>query len=317
MTSASRTPPAPAEWATQRERSNVFLLRVMTWLSLRMGRRVARVVLHGIAVYFFIFAPAARRASYAYLLRVLERKPRLRERYRHFFTFAATIHDRVYLLNHRLDLFSITMHGEAELEALWRAGHGVLLFGAHFGSFEIVHALGQQQPQLRMALAMFEDNARKITEALAAINPAMSQEIIPLGRIDTMLHVQERLEAGTLVGMLADRSLQQDAALTLDFLGAPAQFPLGPMRLAAVLRQRVVFMSGEYLGDNRYEIYFEPIADFSTVPRGQREVAVAAAITEFSRHLERHCCLQPYNWFNFFDFWKSANVAATSEQHSE
>ncbi|MDB6060301.1 MAG: putative lauroyl/myristoyl acyltransferase involved in biosynthesis [Verrucomicrobiaceae bacterium] len=314
MTAIQRKKRAAAEWATQRERSSVFMLRLMTWISLRMGRPLARVVLHGIALYFYSFAPAARRASYAYLQRALGRKPNWRDCYKHFFTFAATIHDRVYLLNQRFDLFSITVHGEVELQAILKQGNGIFLLGAHFGSFEIVHALGQQQPGLRMALAMFEDNARKITAALEAINPAMRQEIIPLGHIDTMLQVQDRLSSGALIGMLADRSLQQDAALTLDFLGASAQFPLSSMRLAAVLRQRVFFMSGEYLGGNRYEIHFEPIADFSEIARGKREQAVALAVTEFSRRLEQHCRSEPYNWFNFFDFWKTARLASAVDQ---
>jgi predicted LPLAT superfamily acyltransferase len=126
--------------------------------------------------------------------------------------------------------------------------------------------------------------------------------------------VQERLRQGALIGMLADRSPHRDAALTLDFLGAPAQFPLGPMRLAAVLGQRVVFMSGAYLGGNRYAIHFEPIADFSALARSERERAVAQAVAGYARCLERHCRSQPYNWFNFFDFWKSAGVAAAAEQ---
>jgi predicted LPLAT superfamily acyltransferase len=220
----------------------------------------------------------------------------------------------VYLLNQRFDLFSITVHGEVELQDLLKSGSGALLLGAHFGSFEIIHALGQQHPDVRIALTMFEDNARKITAALTAINPDLHQEIIPLGHIDTMLQVQERLASGVLVGMLADRSPHQDAALTLDFLGAAAQFPLSAMRLAAVLKQRVLFMSGEYLGGNRYEIHFEPLVDFSQIARGERQQAVAAAVTEFSRRLEQHCRRQPYNWFNFFDFWKSARIA--TDRHS-
>ena len=39
-------------WAHTPERSNLFLLRLMTWISLRLGRRAARVVLHTIAGYF-------------------------------------------------------------------------------------------------------------------------------------------------------------------------------------------------------------------------------------------------------------------------
>ena len=93
------------------------MLRVMTWISLRLGRRAGRVVLHPIAAYFLLFAPASRRASRNYLRRALGRPPRWRDLYRHFFTFAATIHDRVYLVNHRFELFDFEVHGEDTLLA--------------------------------------------------------------------------------------------------------------------------------------------------------------------------------------------------------
>ena len=44
------------DWAHTPERSNKLMLRVMTWISLRLGRRVARGVLHLIAAYFLLFA---------------------------------------------------------------------------------------------------------------------------------------------------------------------------------------------------------------------------------------------------------------------
>ncbi len=100
------------------ERSSVFILRTMTWISLNFGRNFSRIILHCIAFYFLLFAPSAGKASTAYLQRALGRAPSWRERYRHVFTFAATIHDRVYLLNERFDLFSIEVRGEAELRAL-------------------------------------------------------------------------------------------------------------------------------------------------------------------------------------------------------
>jgi len=304
------TPRAAAEWTMRPERSNVFILRVMTWLSLHLGRTVTRAVLHGITLYFLMFAPRARRASRAYLRRSLGRRPRWADCYRHIFTFAATIHDRVYLLNNRFDLFSIEVHGEADMQALLKNNSGVILLGAHFGSFEIIRALGERQPNLQIAMAMFEDNARKINAALAAINPDLAHHVIPLGHVDTMLQIQQRLESGAWIGLLADRSPQREALLSCDFLGAPAQFPLGPMRLAAVLQKPVVFMSGEYLGDNRYAIHFEPLIDFTGIARNDRQTAIAAALHSYVRCLERHCLRQPYNWFNFFDFWQPTPAAS-------
>jgi hypothetical protein len=37
--------PAPASWAAEPERSNALALRVMCWIALRCGRRIARGVL--------------------------------------------------------------------------------------------------------------------------------------------------------------------------------------------------------------------------------------------------------------------------------
>lgn len=301
--------PAAAVWATQRERSNLFILRVMTFLSLRLGRRISRIILHGIALYFVLFAPRAARASRAYLRRVLQREPSFADRYRHVLTFATTIHDRVYLLNNRLAGFTYNVHGEDTMRRILQQHRGLILFGAHFGSFEIIHAFGEQRTDLRVIMAMFEDNANKINTALAAINPNFRQDIIALGRIDTMLQIQQRLDEGALIGVLADRSPVQEALHVVDFLGAPASFPLGPLRLAAVLRQPVVFMSGEYRGGAHYDIYFEQIADFSALERAQRNRAVVDAVHAYAGCLERHCRQAPYNWFNFFDFWQMPDEA--------
>jgi predicted LPLAT superfamily acyltransferase len=79
--------------------------------------------------------------------------------------------------------------------------------------------------------------------------------------------------------------------------------------MAALLRRPVVFMTGLYLGGNRYAIHFEPLADFSVVERGQRDAAVEAAITRYAALLDQYCRMAPYNWFNFFDFWQPAPTA--------
>jgi predicted LPLAT superfamily acyltransferase len=93
----------------------------------------------------------------------------------------------------------------------------------------------------------------------------------------------------------------------VSFLGAPAYLPVGPMRVAAVLRRPVFFMLGLYRGGNRYHVVFAPLADFSTTPAAEREAAVRAAINRYAALLEKHCRSDPYNWFNFFDFWRTAD----------
>ena len=36
------------------------------------------------------------------------------------------------------------------------------------------------------------------------------------------------------------------------------------------------------------------------------DTAIRNAIGNYAAVLERHCQKYPYNWFNFYDFWKSA-----------
>jgi predicted LPLAT superfamily acyltransferase len=304
-----------APWLKTQERSNMLMLRIMSWISLRLGRRVARSVLHLIAVYFVLFAPDNRRASLNYLPRALGRPATWLDLYRHFFCFAATIHDRIYLINRRYDLFDIDIQGKENIHPLIEAGKGVLLMGAHLGSFEVMRAIGRQLPGLRIAMVMHEDNAQKINNMLAAINPEASMDIIPLGRIDSMLQVQERLDEGMLVGMLSDRTLGNEPMAQVTLLGATAALPTGPFRMAALLRRPVVFMAGLYMGDNRYQIHFETLADFSDTPRGQRSEAVEMAIARYTELLNRYTRLAPYNWFNFFDYWQ--DVPASLNEKSE
>jgi predicted LPLAT superfamily acyltransferase len=295
---------AKPRWMRQQERSNLAILKLMVWISLTFGRAFGRVVLHGIALYFTLFAPTARRASRAYLYRALGRWAQWTDGYRHVFSFATTIHDRIYLLNARFDLFDIEVVGAEALHAALARQPGALLIGAHLGSFEVLRAVGRGRAGLKVAMLMYEENARKINATLEAINPQATQDIIPLGRMDSMLEARGKLEAGYLVGMLADRSLGDDATADCVFLGEPAPFPVGPWRLAAMLGRPVYFMAGLYLGGNRYQLHFVPLADFSATPRSERDAAISAAMQRYADCLTHFCRLAPYNWFNFFDFWR-------------
>lgn len=295
--------PTP-EWMRQQERSHLGALRFMVWLSLTLGRPFGRLVLRGIALYFVLFSPRARRNGRAYLARALGRPPTWRDGYRHVMSFASTVHDRVYLLNDRFDLFDIQFVGDDTVHEALQRQPGALLLGAHLGSFEVLRAMAHAHAQVPVAMLMYEENARKINAILKAINPGAHQDVVALGHPDSMLKARDRLDAGCLVGLLADRSLANDSTAECLFLGAPARFPLGPWRMAAMLRRPVFFMAGLYLGGNRYKLHFELIADFSVIERSDREAAIERAMQAYADRLGGFCRQAPYNWFNFFDFWQ-------------
>ncbi len=299
-----------ADWARHRERGSIALLRFMAFVSLHLGRTLSRIPLYAIACYFFLFAPGARRHSQRFLRLALGRRPRAGDRFRQILSFASTIHDRVYLINEQFDLFNITLEGEQMVRAQARSGRGALLMGAHMGSFEVMHSLGRRRHGLKVAMAMYEENARKINATLAALNPRVVADIVPLGRLDAMFDIAERLERGAFVGVLGDRTLGREPVQAVTLLGERAYLPTGPMRAAAILRCPVFFMVGLYRGKNNYHVVFERVADFSATAAGDRNVAVRSAIERYAAVLERYCRSDPYNWFNFFDFWRAQGAAA-------
>ncbi|MBS0366410.1 MAG: acyl-CoA synthetase [Proteobacteria bacterium] len=311
MTAPAPAPPrlqraSGAPWQRTPERGSAWVTTVMIWLSLRVPRPLARLLLYPIVLYFVLSAPRARRASRSYLRRALGGPPNARERFRHFLVFATSLLDRVYLANGRAAVLHVTVQGAAQMQRLAQAGQGAFLLGAHLGCLEVISALAGQQRQHRIVMAMETGNAGDMATRLRTASEGAGMEIIGLGRLDAMLRLRERLEEGAFVGMLADRTVGDSAAQPVEFLGKPALFPTGPMRIAAALKRPAIFMAGLYRGANHYHVMFHQIADFSRPDPAGRDAAVRAAVTRFAALLEDCCRSDPFNWFNFYDFWAPA-----------
>lgn len=292
------------EWAGRPERGALPLIRSGVWIALRLGRRAARLFLYPICLYFLVSSAAASRGSRGYLARALGRKPRLADVFRHYLTFASCVLDRVFLLNEQSDRFDIRVHGEEIVRDIERRGGGCFLVGAHFGSFEVARAVGRRRRDLPISLLMYEENAKKIRAALAAINPRLETEVIGLSRLDSLISVAERLQRGHFVGVLADRNVDGKDLVRYPFLGAPAAFPRGPFRVAMLLQRPVVMMTGLYRGGRTYEVVFEVLAEATEKRPPDPEAWIDVTMRRYVARLEHYCREAPFNWFNFYDFWR-------------
>jgi predicted LPLAT superfamily acyltransferase len=291
------------EWTVRPERGSLPLVKFGVWLSLRLGRRTARLLLYPICLYFLLSSGRSARSSRDYLARVLDRRTGLRDIFAHYLTFASCLLDRVFLLNEQNEQFEIRVHGEEIVRDIERRGGGCMLFGAHFGSFEVTRAVGRQRTDLPISLLMYEENAKKIRAGLAAVNPRLAAEVIGLGRSDSLIGVADRIQRGHFIGVLADRNVDGKDLVRYPFLGAPAAFPRGPFRVAALMRCPVVMMFGIYRGGRTYDVHFELLTDASEARPPDTDAWIAAMMQCYVASLEHHCREAPFNWFNFFDFW--------------
>jgi predicted LPLAT superfamily acyltransferase len=297
---------AKAPWLAHGERGSRSAMRFMKWLALRCGRWVARLLLYPICGYFLAFSPGARSASRQYLALALGRPPRLADLWRHFFTFAATVLDRVYFIDGRFGRFDIEVRGLERLRGTLANGRGCLLLGAHLGSFELLRTLAPED-RLSVNTVMYEENAANITGVLnTRLDPALRERIIVSGEVDTMLRISECVSRGEIVALLGDRPAGSEKTVTCRFFGRDAVFPQGPLRLALSLRVPVYLVAGLYEGGKRYVIHLEPFCEEPDAGHAGRAEWVREWVQRYAGRLEHFCRLAPYNWFNFYDFWSSS-----------
>jgi len=303
-----------ADWKHRPEGGGRAAIRLIAAIARHGGRGIARLCLYPITAYFLLVRGAERRASRAYLGRALGRRAGLWDVARHIHTFAATILDRLFLLGGRMDLFTIHTEGTGQLLDCLDQGRGVLLFGAHLGSFDALRALGRQRPDLKLRVLLDRAHNAAITELLAELDPGLAAGIIDAGQDGStvVLAIRQALDEGAMVALLVDRTRPGEAALPAPLLGAPAAFPSAPWLIASVLKAPVMLAFGLYRGGNRYDLLFEPFASTVEVPRAQRTEALSALVHRYAGRLEHHLRSAPWNWFNFYDFWHSQALPPVS-----
>lgn len=290
----------------QREGGGMVAIWIIRTIALKLGRRVARVLLYPIALYFFLRRADDRAASRIYLSRVLDRPVTFYDGFRHVHMFAATLLDRMFFLAHGERDFVVEVEGLAELDRWIDTGQGVLLIGSHQGSFEALRALGARRPDVPLRVVLDKQKTPALTAVLEALAPDVGAAVIDasLGGTSVALAMAEGAEQGAMVALLADRGHRDEATRRVPFLGKPAPFPVGPWLLASALKIPVVLCMGIYLGGNRYRLIFEAFADRVDIPRANRQAALDEIVARYAGRVEHYARLYPFNWFNFYDFWQ-------------
>jgi len=291
------------KWQKHPERGSFWLTKFIVWLSLKTGRHVGRLLLYPISAYFCLFSSERRAASRDYLTTILGRRAGPAQIYRHYLTYARVLLDRVFFLTGRMDEFNIVISEREVVDELLANGQGFIFLGAHQGSFDVLRVLGASRPEMNVKVMMYSDNSKRITSLMNSLNPALSRNIIRLGRPNAMLHAKQHVEEGGIIGLLGDRITKGDKLVRSTFLGRPADFPAGPMLLARMLKVPVVLFYGLYLGGDRYEVHFELFADRIVTTTNKRHDSLQLMIDHYATRLGHFCRREPYNWFNFYDFW--------------
>ncbi len=294
-----------AAWKQRPEGGGRFALGLIRGIARHGGRGLARLLLYPITGYFLLRRAPERRASRAWLDCVTGQPATLWHVARHIHTFAATILDRVFLLSGQLKRFDVRVQGLDVLHETLADGQGMLLFGSHLGSFEVLRVLSRERPDVKVRVVLDIGHNPAMSQLLDALNPEIAATVIDAGQSGPMLmlEIQQAISDGAIVTLLVDRVQSGHAWLPAPFFGRDAPLPAAPWLIASVLGVPVMLAFGLYRGGKRYDLVFEPFDVGVRAARAERGARLRALVGRYAGRLEHHARQAPYNWFNFYDFW--------------
>jgi predicted LPLAT superfamily acyltransferase len=282
----------------------------MFWLHRRLGRWPARMILYPIVFWYIVANPAARRASSDYLRRIMDAGTGRHQLatvgvLRHFAAFAECILDKMLLWG---DAFEpkVEFHGEEIISAQIASGRGALLICSHLGNLELCRVLSRRIG-LKVTVLTHTKHAKRFNELLERLDPASQLDLLQVTEISpaTAMLLSEKIARGELVAIAGDRVpiSTQPLVAWANFLGTAAAFPTGPYILAHLL-QCPIFLLFSIKAGRTNEVYFERLAETIRLPRDEREAELARLAQQYAQRLEHFCRRAPFEWFNFYDFWR-------------
>lgn len=317
-------------WADLPEQTFVLGIRLMYGIYRVLGRWPFRICLYPVVVWYWATQGRARRASMEYLQRLqhsrgaLGRAPTWRDGLRHFLAFADAILDKLLAVTGQLSARAGAGEGEAQLQQVLRQGRGALVLTGHVGCAELCRIRGEQLRGLRLNVLVHTRHAERFNRLLARLNPDSEVHFIQVTEVGpaTAMLLADRIARGEIVAMAGDRvpvRLGQDATGTVEafFLGAPAQWPVGPYVLAALFKCPLFALACVKGDDGGYTMQVHRLAETVVLPRGTRQQALAGHAQQFADWLSALLAASPWAWFNFFPFWQQGRPPAAQQSHEQ
>ncbi len=306
----SRRREASRPWPKLAERGAYAGLRICATVYRLLGRRCCMALLSPVALYFYLTGRHQRRASKAFLARAFATKggrpPGFGSGYRHFRSFAGRALDTFIGWTGGLSPDALVRDQGQVWKSLEGSPRGCLLIVAHVGNVEMTRALLDEQTRQRLVILVHTKHAENFNRLLRKFRPAAAINCFQVTELgpETAIALRERIDRGDWVVIAGDRPPvgSQGRTSMAPFLGRPAPFSQGPYILGALLECPVYTLFCLREG-RQHRVELQLLAEHIVLPRRDRAAALQSYATAFARRLEGYALRDPYQWYNFFDFW--------------
>lgn len=221
--------------------------------------------------------------------------------YLNHFTFGQIILDRFAVYGGAK--FEVEIDGNPTFLQKVEGEEGFIQLSSHIGNFELAgYMLSQDKKPINGLI--FGGETGTVMENRKRIFRHMNIKLITVGT--DMAHVyamNSALEQGEIISMPGDRIFGSQKSITCDFMGAKAEFPMGPYILAA--SRDVPVLSIFVMKDSvyKYHIYVKEVRLPEDVELKGAKAKAACLAQAFANQLEDIVRKYPRQWFNYYEFW--------------
>ncbi len=303
-------------WSELKESGTMRGILFLLWLHKYCGRSVFNGAMYLVIAYFFLSRPLARAASLDFLQtharaypESWNHTPGYRDVFAHMYSFGQSILDKLLAWSTPLTESEFEIVNEPVLTEFLTKENGQLIIGSHLGNLEYCRGFMQRYKQRTINVLVYDQHSANFVNAMQSLNPESRMNVYQVNELDIALILQfkTKLEAGEWLFIAGDRIPLSGEGRTVmvDFLGRPAQLPIGPYMLAKVLQCEVQLMFS-YRKNGKVLFELVPFAEQVMISRKDGGASISAYAQHYARELEKQAAKAPLQWFNFYPYWAEA-----------
>lgn len=258
-----------------------------------------------VALYFWLFSYKSSRPLFHYFHEKMGygTMKSLRMLYTNYYRLGQTLIDKVVVMAGIRNKFTYHFDGEENLHKIVALKKGGLLLSAHLGNWEIAGHLFTRL-STRINIVMYDGEHRKIKNYLEQVTGKRNMNIIVIkDDISHIYAINDAFKKNELVCMHADRFLEGNKSIAVNFLGEPANFPMGPFVLAATFKVPVSYVFAFKETNRHYHFYASEMKQYH---EETKDKAIQNMLNDFVGEMEQKVKQYPEQWFNYYNFWQQS-----------
>ena len=273
------------------------------------GQRGGYLLLYPVVFCYTLFSRQVRQVTSPYLSKRFVNHncvQRFLHLFRNILAFGRILVDQGWLKTDKTANFDCETVGGDTLVKLINDGKGVVLVTGHVGNWHSALSRLDFLPTKIHALMQYDQHAQANDFSKQEEKNNVIEIIDTDDPMGGMIEATAALQRGEVVTIMGDRFVKGTSS-TVDFLGHKTKLPNGAYTLAALVGSPVVIFLAAKTSPKQFQVKIWEVFYPKFETRDRRQQTLDECCRKYALCLEKYLKIYPYQWYNFYNFWKHDN----------